>query len=393
MTTPHAERAHSKRSPSSLGKYSVCAHFKQDENQPVHPVTLEGTLVHEAIEKKNLRGLTTDQRVMATVGLNYVAALRATGNFHQYDEISLKIPLVHDKKGHADVVLLSQDAKVAHCIDFKAGFNRQADAEHNLQQKCYIAACLEKWPTVEKITVHIVYVRLQEADVFEFTRADESRIQLEILAVDRRAEEAENFELANPGVVFYHRVDPSVCTYCVKAGVCPAMQQIAIPTAQAYAQARPESLKVPAAYDPALIHDPVVMSHALAVADIMETWASSVRKHALQLRMDLGLDIPNTTLAHRTGVKTVIDPSAAFALAEQKGVTHAEFMTTVKVSAPQLIDIVSSKADRGKKKLAAQSFEDELRDSGALSIGPETFYLRKVKGAGGANNEALPSPE
>lgn len=390
METPHAERAHSKRSPSSLGKYSVCAHFKQDETQPPHPVTLEGTLVHEAIQHKNLRGLTTDQRVMATIGLNYVAALRASGQYHQYDEIQLRVPLVHDKKGHADVVLLSQDAKVAHCIDFKAGFNRQADAEHNLQQKCYIAACLEKWPTVETITVHIVYVRLQEADVFEFTRADESRVQLEILAVDRRAEEAENFEKANPGVIFYHRVDPSVCTYCIKAGVCPAMQQIAVPTAQAYAQARPDTLKIPAAYDPALISDPEVMSRALTVADIMETWAASVRKHALQLRMDLGVDIPNTTLAHRIGTKSVVDPSAAFALAEQQGVTHAEFMTTVKVSAPALIEIVASKAERGKKKFKAQLFEDELRDSGAMSVGPETFYLRKSKGAGGI---ALPSPE
>lgn len=378
-TAPHAERAHSKRSPSSLGKYAVCPHFKQDEDRPVHPVTLEGTLVHEAIEKKNLRGLTADQRVMAQTGLDYVAALKASGKYHQHDEIALRIPLVLDKKGHADVVLVSHDGKTAHCIDFKAGFNRQADAEQNLQQKCYIAACLEKWASLETITVHIVYVRLQEVDVFEFTRADESRIQLEILAVDRRAEEAENFELANKGVLFYHRADPAVCTYCVKAGVCPAMQQLTVPTAQAYAQARPESLKVPEAYDPALIHDPAVMAQALAIAGIMETWVSSVKKHALQLRMDIGLDIPGTTLAHRTGTKSVADPNAAYALAEKHGVTQAEFMTTVKVSAPDLIDIVSSKAERGKKKYVAQAFEDELRDSGALNIGPETFYLRKSK--------------
>jgi hypothetical protein len=378
-TAPHAERAHSKRSPSSLGKYAVCPHFKQDDDQPVHPVTLEGTLIHEAIEKKNLRGLTQEQRVMAQTGLDYVDAIKATGKFLQYDEISLRVPLVHDKKGHADVVLLSQDGKTAHCIDFKAGYNRQADAEQNLQQKCYIAACLEKWLSVETITVHIVYVRLQEADVFEFTRADETRIQLEILAVDRRAEEAENFELANKGVLFYHRADPATCTYCVKAGVCPAMQQITVPTAQAYAQARPESLKVPASYDPALISDPEVMAQALVVAGIMDTWVSSVKKHALQLRMDLGLDIPGTTLAHRAGTKTIVDPNTAFALAEKHGVTQGEFMTAVKVSAPELLDIVSSKAEKGKKKFMAQVFEDELRDSGALSIGPETFFLRKSK--------------
>ena len=78
-TAPHAERAHSKRSPSSLGKYAVCPHFKQDDDQPVHPVTLEGTLIHEAIEKKNLRGLTQEQRVMAQTGLDYVEAVKATG--------------------------------------------------------------------------------------------------------------------------------------------------------------------------------------------------------------------------------------------------------------------------------------------------------------------------
>lgn len=380
---PHEQRSHSKRSPSGLGKYAVCPHFKQDDSRPVHPITLEGTQVHQAVEVRDPSTLPDELRPMARLGIQYWDQLRASGPWREYVEIQLEIPVVDDKKGHADLVLLSEDGTYGNLLDWKAGFNRQAAAEVNLQQKCYAAALFAKFPSLQKLTVHVVYLRLQEADVAEFTREDVPRLQLEILAVDRRAEEAENYEKTNPGKVFYHQPDPAVCAYCVKAGICPALHAITIPTARAYAAARPEDLVVPDAYDPALITDPAVMAKAMAVADVMERWVSSVKKHALDLRLSVGVEIPGTSLVSKAGSKSILDPSTAHRVAEEHGLSHDEFMTAVEVSAAKLLKAAEAKAPRGKKKLAAQGLEDALRDAGALHIGAETFYLRRVKKAEG----------
>lgn len=376
---PHAERAHSKRSPSGLGKYAVCPHFKQDESRPIHPMTLAGTAIHEAIEKRDTMALPDDLRPMAKLGIEYWDSIRARGEWDEHVEISLTIPLVDNKKGHADLVFISKDGKKGILLDWKAGANRQAEAENNLQQKCYAAAVFEKFPELESLEVHIVYVRLQEVDTAKFTRSDMPGIQLEILAVDRRAEEAEKFEAANPGKKFYHRADPAVCTYCVKAGICPELHALTLPTAKAYAQARPEDLAIPEAYDPALIHDPETMSKALVVAGIMERYADSVKHYALQMRMEQGIEIPGTTLASRKGRSTITNTHEAYKIAESLGLTHDDIMSAVEMSPAKLKDAIEDKAPRGKKKLASMALEDSLIEAGVLEVGSESFYLRKTK--------------
>jgi hypothetical protein len=379
MNQPHAERAHSKRSPSGLGKYAVCPHFKQDESRPIHPNTLAGTAVHEAIERRDTLGLPDELRPMAKLGIDYWDTIRKRGPWKEHVEISLIIPLVDNKKGHADLVFISEDEKEGILLDWKAGVNLQAEAENNLQQKCYAAAIFEKFPKLEKLEVHIVYVRLGEADVATFTREDVPRIQLEILAVDRRAEEAEKFESENPHTKFYHRADPAVCTYCVKAGTCPELHALTLPTAQAYAKARPEDLTIPEAYDPALISDPATMSKALVVAGVMERWCDSVKHYALQMRMEQGMEIPGTTLSSRKGRSTILNAHEAYKIAEAHGLSHDEIMSAVEVSATKLKDAIEDKAPRGKKKLASTALEDELVEAGVLQVGSESFYLRKTK--------------
>lgn len=363
-------RGHSRISPSGLGSLAVCPHFTQDNDRPEHPLTKEGTMLHSSLEHRRLDALPAELRPIAQVGIDFWDALRKKNPDWQ-EEIEPCIQITEEMKGHLDLIRVGPEE--ASQVDWKGGLALQATAATNIQQAAYAIGLFKRNPEIKKITVYLVYLRLQEVDFEEYEREQLPDLELKVLAILRRAQAAQR------GVIDERTPDPKTCTYCSQAGSCPALHKLAIPTAQAYAQARPDSLKVPEAYDPALISDPAVMAKALTVAGIMETWVSSVKKHALQLRMDLGLDIPGTTLAHRVGTKTIVDPNSAFALAEKHGVTQGEFMTAVKVSAPELIDIVSSKAAHGKKKFTAQVFEDELRDSGALSVGPETFFLRKSK--------------
>jgi hypothetical protein len=378
MNTPdHSQRKHAKRSPSGLGKVAVCPHFQQDNDRPVHPVTLEGTRIHEAIETRTLAGLTEDQKNMAERAIQYWNDLLRTGPWSERIEVKIAIP--HMDFGHADLLLVHKDGKTGHLIDWKTGFNKQAPTGVNAQQRAYAAGIFRSLPELEALTVHIVYVRLQEADVETFRRSDVAEMELQLIAIDRCAEEAVRFAEENPGVLKWHRADPAACSYCVHAGACPALSAIAQPIVNAYASARPEDLVVPEAYDPALITDPNVMSKAMMVAEVMERWVSSVKKHALNLRLSGGMEIPGTNLVSKAGSKSIIDAATAHRVAEEHGLSYDAFMTAVEVSAAKLLKAAEAKAPRGKKKLAAQNLEDALRDANALTFGAETFYLRRVK--------------
>lgn len=371
-TQPHSERAHAKRSPSSLGSYAVCPHYAPDNDRPPHPITVEGTAIHEAIEKKDFGGLSADAKQIALVGVQYWDNLLATRkDWRQYVEIRIDIP--HMGYGHADLVLLSPDETQGVLVDWKTGYNTQAAVENNIQQRAYASGLFRRFTKMQTLEIHVVYVRLMEADISNVTREDCAQIELELIAIDRKAEEAES------GAISVHNPDPHVCTYCVKAGVCPALSKIALPVAQAYAKARPEALMVPEAYDPALLSDPTVVSRALVVADIMERWAESVRKHALDLRLESGVEIPGYTLATRKGSTSVIDPQLVYSLAEQAGLDHAAIMGAVNLSVPKLLEALRETAPKGQKKHVAQEFEDTLRDSGAVMIAQESYHLRKSR--------------
>lgn len=369
---PHAERAHSRISPSGLGSVAVCPSFENDQTRPIHPRTREGTQIHEALEHRDLLRLPEELRPIAQTGLDFWDELRAK-NPDWTEFCEPKIQITDEMAGHLDLLRVGKNE--AAILDFKTGVNLQATAQTNIQQKAYALGVFKKFPDVQKITVYLAYLRLQEVHFAEFGRDQMSSIELEVFAILRRAQAAQQ------GAVVDHRPDPAVCAYCIKAGICPALQALAVPTARAYASARPEDLVVPEAYDPALIDDPEVMAKAMLVADVMERWVSSVKKHALDLRLSVGVEIPGTSLVSKNGSRSIIDPNTAHKIAEEHGITHEAFMTAVEVSASKLLKAAEANAPRGKKKLAAEALEDALRDAGALHVGPETFYLRRVKSA------------
>lgn len=370
----HQSRAHSRISPSGLGTLSVCPHFQNDNAKPEHLFTTQGTMIHGALEHRDLSLLPEDLRPIAQVGLDFWDRLRDQTPGWQ-EECEPQIQVTEEMQGHLDVLRVGPEAAMV--LDFKTGLRKQATAATNIQQKAYALGVFRKYPQVQRISIYLAYLRLDEADTAELTRDQMPELELEVLSILRRAQAAQRGELNA------RRPDPNACSWCVHAGICPALHAITIPTARAYAASRPEDLVVPEAYDPALITDPNVMAKAMAVADVMERWISSVKKHALDLRFSVGVEIPGTSLVSKAGSKSILDPSAAHRVAEEHGLNHDEFMTAVEVSAAKLLKVAESKAPRGKKKMAAQELEDALRDAGALHIGAETFYLRRVKKAEG----------
>lgn len=337
-------------------------------------------MIHEAVEARNPKLLPEELRQFAEAAIRYWDDILAENPGWQYRiEMPVRIPFFEDKKGHIDLVFWSPDKKRLKVLDWKAGMNSQAEAAVNVQQKCYSTGVMDNFPEAEEVEVHIVYLRLEKVSIHTWYRKDFDQMCLENLAVDRRAEEASQHDIDKPGERLWHNPDPHICYDCLKSATCPALHQLALPVAQAYASARPEDLTIPDAYDPALIESPDVMAKAKVVAGIMKKWCESVDYWALQMRLNQGVEIPGTTLATRAGTKKINDPNEALRIAQEHGVTFEEFLTTVDVSASQLLDIVHGKAARGKKGQAKEALEDALLDSGALSVGADTMYLRKSK--------------
>lgn len=370
MSADHNNRKHAALSPSKLGAIAVCPQFEQDETQPVHPVTLDGTAIHEAIETRNPMRLPENLRGMASLGIQYWDKMRKRGFSKELLEPRLNIPWLD--YGHADLILVSKDGTQADLVDWKTGYNFQAAAETNIQQAAYRAAVFHAFPLVQQVTVHLVYLRLQEVDKMTFHRDTLAQTELELVALQKQRDQAVK---SGTG----HTPDASVCVYCLKAGVCPALSQLVAPIATAYAQSRPEDLVIPDAYDPALIADPSTMGRALKVAEIMEKWSGSVRYHALQLRLNGEAEIPGTTLAHRRGTRTIVNPVEASKVAEKHGLDPLEILECVEMSASKLEEKIKEKTGKGKKQLAADALMDDLKEQDIMTEGRETFYLRKQK--------------
>ena len=369
-TPDHSSRAHSRISPSGLGLLAVCPSFANDNSKPEHPLTTEGTLIHQHLETRDLSGLREDLRPIAQVGINFWDKLRAE-NPDWKEQVEPCIQITDEMKGHLDLIRVGETEAAQ--LDYKSGRFHQATAATNIQQKAYAVGLFKKLPHIQKITVYLVYLRLEEVDYEVFTREQLPQLELEVLAVLRRAQAAQRGEIDE------RRPDPAACTWCKHAGTCPALHQLALPVAQAYASARPEDLTIPDAYDPALITDPTTMGKAYVLAGVMEKWCESVKFHATQMRLEQGIEVPGTQLAHRAGKKSISDPNEALRIAEQFGISHDEFMTTVEVSGPKLLKIAHDKAPKGKKKVAEENLENALQDAGVMSIGSETLYLRKSK--------------
>lgn len=327
-------------------------------------------MLHSALEHRRLDALPEDLRPIAQIGLDFWNKLREEHPDWK-EELEPSIQITQEMKGHLDLIRLGPDEAAQ--IDWKSGLGKQATASTNIQQIAYAVGLFNRNPEIQKVTVYLVYLRLQEVDYEVFTREQLPEMELKVLSVLRRAQAAQRNEIQA------HNPDPAACTWCAKAGTCPALNALALPTALAYAKARPEDLAIPEAYDPALISDPDTMSKALVVAGVMERWCDSVKHYALQMRMEHGMEIPGTTLSSRKGRSTILNAHEAYKIAEAHGLSHDEIMSAVEVSATKLKDAIEDKAPRGKKKLASMALEDSLIEAGVLEVGSESFYLRKTK--------------
>ena len=301
----HSERKHAKISPSGLKNFKACpGYIREDKGDEVHPVTLEGTLIHEALDNEDFSTLNSNSVSWQSIAKRTRSCCppRTATSTASPSLLSPAVSLARDQ-----VQVLGDHADV---LDWKMGYHRVDDAEDNMQGKAYSLGVFRKFPNVKTITAHFVQPRLGYTTSHTFDRSNEAELEYEIRSIVAA--------VANATADDYKPCSTN-CAYCARHD-CPAVAQKVYDTAKAYAtqkdiakkaeakllnQPEPAAVleQIPTEFYPRALTNPEEISKALDFVPIAESWCKSVSMRAKQMRLREGIEILGWDLAHRKGAK------------------------------------------------------------------------------------------
>ncbi len=362
---PHADRAHSKISPSKLKALELCPRWLPD-NKEAHVVTQAGTKMHEALDSGNFDALSEEERLLASLCLAYTQALKdqIKGCVILREE---RLEIIDGIWGFADLILFSPDKSFAELVDYKFAFNLQEPADTNPAAQAYALGMFRRYEKLQTIGVHYLYPRLDHVSYAIYRRTDLPRLELRVRTIAARVEDPSSKPFP----------EPSNCLYCGRQSTCEALHKTILPIATRYHDNKP--VQIPAVPDFSLVKDPGQWGVLMQWAPLLEATADSIKRHALDFRLEHGGEIPGYELRSRSGKKRIVNAPMAWEEAKKLGVSQEEFLRCVDVRASDLADAAAEHAPRGKKGSVKQTLEDALRDAGALEIGPDTHFLQKAR--------------
>jgi len=353
-----------KSSPSRYKDIEICPAFEADPNRPEHPITAEGTLIHNALETGDYRGLDENQTRLAEMCRDFCDAVIPADAIRKNE---LVLPSVLGDKGRCDLAAIRGNE--AWLIDYKMGYNLQTPVRENPAAQAYVLGLFETFPYLGTVHAHYLYPRVDHVDSWTYRKRDCPQIIARLVAVKERN------STATPETCRYV---PETCVYCVHLGKCPTAARELLPLARKYNEAH-EGEVLPEIPDFSAVSDPHAWARLLNVAPVLEAMSESIRHHAREFRLNTGAEIPGWSMRTRKGKATILAPLTAWTVAKQHGVTQEQFLATCTVSAAQLLAAVKENAPKGQKEKQAKALENELCDAGALELGQETQYMGKDK--------------
>lgn len=298
-------KIHARFSPSRLDSLTLCLRYRRKETEDGSDS--EGTMLHEACEKRCLDGLDEEQSRAVTTAVDYVGSLEASegGNWLRIQEARLELRDL--TFGYGDVILLHRQLPIAHVVDYK--FTR-VEADHDFQVKTYGAALVEMtnplqpvnlmdsegrilatidWmkEQLKTVTTHVVAPRLHEPIIGTHDAQA-------LLGIVRKDIESLYARIDDP---FLPPTPCDLCRMCARAATCPAL----VPAVRAVATGI--GLPLPSSFAPDALVSPDDRCVAHALAQALENWAEQVKSNNTEF-VRAGGTIPNYTLRERsTGVK------------------------------------------------------------------------------------------
>ena len=359
---PTAPVGHAEHGPSSLHHKEICGHWRS--NSGTNAVAEEGTMLHERLAIRDFSGLEEDQvlvvEMVANVFDQVVASLGKGAVAHR----ELQVNVAGLTWGTADLIAFSADKRRAVVADAKFGYIEVEDASTNLQGISYAIGAWTMEPTVESVEVVFAQPRCDMVSSHTF---DALHFPAMVARIKAAVEGAKNPDAP------YHP-DKANCRYCGVKATCPALLGLAV-------RATPKILagfSIPEHLQGANITNPLMMSQALVIADILANWATDLKEHARTMLLEGG-DIPDYELGERKSPRGITSATAAWEVVKEN-MSADEFIACTKtVSIGKLETAFSANAPRGEKAKAKQALEDRLRDHDALKPEGVTHYLKKRK--------------
>jgi hypothetical protein len=354
------DKLHAKHGPSSLKNKEICPHWI---NRPgTSAAAEEGTQMHEAAETNCFDGLNSEQISQVRDCLSAVDELQSEiPGAIRYTE--LQVDVCGLTFGTADVVIIG--ANTATVIDYKMGRVPVDDAETNLQGWAYALGAFDLFG-VDSVKVVFLQPRCDLRTEHTFTREkDYERMRDRVAAVIERAEDPESPYCPHP----------TNCQYCGAKATCPALASKAL----AVAEKLPDSLELPAVFNPQEITQPDQMALALKLAPVLIAWADAVKAHALEMVRG-GEEIPGYELKHRSGRRVIKELESVWDIVNTSfGVSLENFLPACSISVTSLEKAVKSVQAHGQGAKAIRKLNQLLTAEGLCITDPEITYLAKER--------------
>lgn len=213
---------HAKYSPSQLHRIIACpgsvVMSEGIEQLPTSPYAAEGTMLHsymeQFIETGKLPDVRSDYKVLLEQCMDYLTTVRGGDpNSAIFTELYMISAIETDVAGTADVVLFNYTDK-AHIIDWKFGGGVHVAVLDNPQFLAYAWLLMQKFPTINQVTVHVAQPRLDNFDYQTLTRDYVSDWYKSTLSPALRMAERTDNPVLNPSL--------DACRWCRANAVCPA---------------------------------------------------------------------------------------------------------------------------------------------------------------------------
>ena len=226
---------HAKYSPSQLSRIIACpgSVFMGEgiEQLPTSPYAAEGTMLHsymeQYIDSNTMPDVRTDYKVLLERCMDYLTSIR-DNNSAIFTEMYMISAVETDVAGTADVVLINPTTSAAHIVDWKFGGGVHVAVLDNPQFLAYAWLLLEKFPSINQVTVHVAQPRLDNFDYQTMTREYVDNWYKSVLSPALRMAERIDNPVLRPSL--------DTCRWCRANAVCPARHaQVNQQAAEAFA--------------------------------------------------------------------------------------------------------------------------------------------------------------
>lgn len=389
-------------SPSQLRFYELCPGYRPDDATSAYAE--EGSLLHEAVETRDLSKLDPEQRraaefcianidsaIMALSEGRMVVEVSTVGGAGELSRQLYALPkggdvtkVFHCRElflatvgeifgGTLDDVLVVGDK--AYITDHKFGRGVVDPPGFNRQLKHYSLLFLIHFPMINEVTVRLLCPR-QESEAcdgddtegivaFTYTRADLPALFKLVYGIMSAARM--NRKKLTPN-------DKS-CIYCGRKSSCYAVGRLAMSAVQGYTELSP-----PEGFDPKGMLRPQDRAYLQAVTKVLEEWGKAVRKSNLDAVLYDNVEIPGYALRRRAGTPRFTSPLLAHRAAVSAGVTTEDFIMACSASVGSVTGAVaaSAKARGGDADEAVTAFNNVCETEKIVTRDADVFYLTKV---------------